>query len=104
MPSIPLLLALALTNAALAFGAMYLAAGRAEAAVASILAGGQPFVLAQAGWTLFGERPSERTVTGLAVAMIGVVPGASPDRGPAAARRVSQACLISRSAITRRLW
>lgn len=66
---------------------MYLAAGRAEAAVASILAGGQPLVLALAGWTLFGERPSGR-----------------PDRGPAAARRVSQACLISRSAITRRLW
>ena len=73
LPAISLLVALALTNAAIAFGAMYLAAGRAEAAVASILAGGQPLVLAGAGWALFGERLSRRTVTGLAVAMAGVV-------------------------------
>lgn len=73
LPSIPLLIALALANAALALGAMYLAAGRAEAAVASILAGGQPLVLAAAGFALFGERLSGRAVTGLAVAMAGVV-------------------------------
>ena len=73
LPSAPLLLVLALTNAALAFGAMHLAAGRAEAAVASILTGGQPLVLAAAGWALFGERVSVRNVAGLAVAMVGVV-------------------------------
>jgi probable blue pigment (indigoidine) exporter len=73
LPPIPLLIALALTNAAFGLGAMYLAAGRAEAAVASILAGGQPLVLAAAGWALFGERASMRTLTGLAVAMVGVV-------------------------------
>lgn len=73
LPPIPLLIALAVTNVGLAFGAMYLAAGRAEAGVASILAGGQPLVLAVAGWALFGERLSGRTVTGLAVAMTGVV-------------------------------
>ncbi len=73
LPSIPLLIAVALTNAALALGAMYLAAGRAEAAVASILGGGQPLVLATVGWALFDERLSGRTVTGLAVAMAGIV-------------------------------
>lgn len=73
LPRPRLLLALALTNGALALGAMYLAAGRAEAAVASILAGGQPLILAAAGWALFGERLSGRAVTGLAVAMAGVV-------------------------------
>ena len=73
LPSSPLLGALALANAALAFGAMYLAAGRAEAAVASILAGGQPLVLAAAGWALFKERLSARVVTGLMVAMAGIV-------------------------------
>ena len=73
LPSMFLLIPLALANATVALGAMYLAAGRAEAAVASILAGGQPLVLAVAGWTLFGERTSARTVTGLAVAMAGVV-------------------------------
>ena len=54
LPRTRLLIALALSNAALALGAMYLAAGRAEAAVASILAGGQPLILAAAGWALFG--------------------------------------------------
>lgn len=73
LPPIPVLLALALANAALAFGAMYLAAGRSEAAVASILVGGQPLVLAAAGWTLFGEPASGRDVVGLSAAMVGVV-------------------------------
>lgn len=81
LPRIGLLIALALTNAALALGAMYLAAGRAEAAVASILAGGQPLILAAAGWALFGERLSGRAVTGLAVAMAGVVVVATASSG-----------------------
>ena len=81
LPSIPLLIALALANAALALGAMYLAAGRAEAAVASILAGGQPLVLAAAGWALFGERASVRGIVGLAVALAGVVLVATASSG-----------------------
>ena len=81
LPSTALLIALALTNAALALGAMYLAAGRAEAGVASILAGGQPLVLAAAGWALFGERLSGRTVIGLGVAMTGVVAVATTSSG-----------------------
>ena len=73
LPAVTVLLVLALANAAVAFGAMYLAAGRAEAAVASILAGGQPVVLAVAGWAIFGERASFSTILGLFVAMAGVV-------------------------------
>lgn len=73
LPSTRLVILLALANATVAFGAMYLAAGRAEAAVASILAGGQPVVLAAAGWALFGERISIRSAAGLAIAMAGVV-------------------------------
>lgn len=73
LPPLPLLVALALTNAAIALGAMYLAAGQAEAAVASILAGGQPLVLAAAGWALFSERLTGRALIGLAVATIGVL-------------------------------
>jgi drug/metabolite transporter (DMT)-like permease len=60
---------------------MYLAASRAEAAVASILAGGQPLVLAVAGWAFFGERASWRSVTGLAIAMVGVVLVATTNSG-----------------------
>lgn len=81
LPSIAILVALALTNAAVAFGAMYLAAGRAEAAVASILAGGQPVVLAAAGWIVFGERASARAVAGLLVAMAGVALVATTSSG-----------------------
>lgn len=83
LPSWPVLLGAALLNATLAFGAMYLAAGRTEASVASILAGGQPIVLALAGWLVFGERLTTRSAAGLAVAMAGVVLIASA--GPAEA-------------------
>lgn len=81
LPSMRLVIVLALTNAAVAFGAMYLAAGRAEAAVASILAGGQPVVLAVAGWALFTERVSMRTAAGLVLAMAGVVLVATTSSG-----------------------
>lgn len=73
LPSWPLLVMLALTNAAVAFGAMYLAAGRAEAAIASVLGGGQPLVLATAGWLVFGERRSSRATAGIVLAMAGVI-------------------------------
>jgi drug/metabolite transporter (DMT)-like permease len=52
---------------------MYLAAEHAEAGAASILSGGQPLVLAAAGWFLFGERISSRTAAGLTLAMAGVI-------------------------------
>lgn len=81
LPSAPVVVVLAITNAAVALGAMYLAAGRAEAAVASILAGGQPLVLAAAGWALFSERISARTVAGLAMAAAGVVLVATTSAG-----------------------
>ncbi len=81
LPSISVLILLALANAAVALGAMYLAAGRAEAAVASILAGGQPLVLVAAGWAFFGERTSARTIAGLAVAMAGVALVATTSSG-----------------------
>lgn len=95
LPPFPLVLALALANAAIAFGAMYLAAGRAEAAVASILAGGQPLVLAAAGWTLFGERPSGRALVGLAVAMGGVVLVATTSSGATSLDGVALALLAA---------
>ncbi|MFP5343951.1 MAG: DMT family transporter [Candidatus Limnocylindria bacterium] len=95
LPSWPLLMALALANAAIAFGAMYLAAGRAEAAVASILAGGQPLVLAGAGWALFGERLSGRALVGLAVAMSGVVLIATTNSGATSLDGVALALLAA---------
>lgn len=72
-PSVGTVILLALLNATLAFGAMYLAAERAEAAVASVLASGQPALLAAAGWLWFGERGSWRSVAGLSLGIGGVV-------------------------------
>jgi drug/metabolite transporter (DMT)-like permease len=95
LPSMPVLVALALTNAVLALGAMYLAAGRAEAAVASILAGGQPLVLAAAGWALFGERVSARGMIGLAVAMGGVTLVATTSSGATSLDGVALALLAA---------
>ena len=95
LPSVPLLLALALRNASVAFGAMYLAAGRAEAAVASVLGGGQPLVLAVAGWALFSERVTGRAVTGLTVAMSGVVLVATTSSGATSLDGVALALLAT---------
>ncbi len=82
LPSWPVIVMLAIANSVLALGAMYLTAGRAEAAVASVLGGVQPLALAAAGWLLFGERLGRRAGTGLATAMVGVVLIASPSTGP----------------------
>lgn len=73
LPSPGTLTVLALTNAALPFGAMYLAAARAEAAVAAVLVGVQPVALALAGWLWFGERASLRGAAGLGLGLVGVV-------------------------------
>ena len=95
LPRPSVLAVLALTNAALGFGAMYLAAGRTEAAVASILAGGQPLVLAAAGWLLFAERLSRRVVAGLAASTIGVTLVAASSTGTASFEGVALALLAT---------
>ena len=95
LPSARVVVALALSNAAVALGAMYLAAGRAEASVASILAGGQPLVLAGVGWALYGERASGRTLGGLAMAMAGVILVATTGSGAASLDGVGLALLAA---------
>ena len=95
LPSLGLVVGLALSNAALAFGAMYLAADRAEAAVASVLTGVQPLLLAAAGWLLFDERASRRSVVGLALGLGGVVLAASAVGGATAVDGVALALLAA---------
>lgn len=95
LPSLGLVVALALTNVVLAFGAMYLAADRAEAAVASVLTGGQPLLLAAAGWVWFGERASRRSVMGLALGLVGVVVAASAASGSTTPDGVALAALAA---------
>lgn len=81
LPTPALLAVLALTNAALPFGAMYLAAARTEASIAAVVVGVQPLVLAACGWLLFGERASSRRVAGLGLGLVGVVLVASGGSG-----------------------
>jgi drug/metabolite transporter (DMT)-like permease len=95
LPSLGLVVGLALSNAALAFGAMYLAADRAEAAVASVLTGVQPLLLSAAGWLWFGERGSLRSVVGLALGLGGVVLAASAAAGATAIDGVALALLAA---------
>ncbi|MEX0630410.1 MAG: DMT family transporter [Chloroflexota bacterium] len=95
LPSAGLLVLLALANGTLAFGAMYLAAGRAEAAVASVLASGQPVLLAAAGWLWFGERGSWRSVAGLSLGLGGMVLVAGTASGAATPDGVALALLAT---------
>lgn len=102
-------LLLALLNATIALGAMYLAAGRAEAATASVLASGQPLALAAAGWLLFGERGSRLSVAGLALGLAGVVLVATAISGSTTPDGVALALLASAAPtggtlLMRRLW
>jgi drug/metabolite transporter (DMT)-like permease len=95
LPSVGTVILLALLNATLAFGAMYLAAARAEAAVASVLASGQPALLAAAGWLWFGERGSWRSVAGLSLGIGGVVLVAAAASGATTPVGVALALLAS---------
>lgn len=81
LPPLPLLFVLALANGTLALGSMYLAAGQAEATVASIVTGMQPLVLVVAGWTLFGDRVTKRVSLGMLVALGGVALVATASSG-----------------------
>lgn len=106
-PGVALLLGL--LNATVAFGAMYLAAGRAEAATASVLASGQPLALAAAGWLRFGERGSRLTVAGLALGLAGVVLLATATSGPttpdgAALALLASAAPTAGTLLMRGLW
>lgn len=79
LPPLAVVLVLSLANATLAFGAMYLPASRADAAVASVLASGQLLVLTAAGWLWFAERGSdlERGRAGHALGGVVVVAAAN---------------------------
>lgn len=80
-PGLWTLIALAITNVSLAFGAMYLAAGRTDAGLATILGGTQPLFLAAAGVWFFGERFSARTAAASVIAMSGLVVVAAAGSG-----------------------
>lgn len=95
LPPPGVLLALSSANVALAFGAMYLAAGRAEAGVAAILTGGQPVLLAAAGWLWLGERASRRTSLGLGLALAGLALTATAASGATTGAGLALAALAA---------
>ncbi len=67
------LTSLALLNGAIALGAMFLAASRADAAAATVVGNVQPILLAMAGAVLFGERVGRRGVFGIGLGAAGVI-------------------------------
>ncbi len=75
------LASLALLNGAIALGAMFLAAGRADAAAATVVGNTQPILLAIAGAVLFGERVGRRGVFGVGLGAAGVILVAAGSRG-----------------------
>lgn len=88
LPPAATLLALAIMNGVLGFGSMYLAAGKTEATVSSVVTGSQPIVLVAAGWLLFDDHVSARVVVGIAMAMVGVSLVATAGSGPTSAEGV----------------
>ena len=95
---------LALMNSALALGAMYLAAGRATAGVASLLAGGQPLVLAVAGRVIFGDRIGKTAGTGLALGLGGVTLVATTAGGATTGMGVALALVASLAPAAGTVW
>ena len=71
---------LALLNGATALGAMFLAAGRTDAAAATVVGNSQPILLAVAGAALFGERVGRRGAFGITLGAAGVLLVAASSR------------------------
>lgn len=104
LPGLPDLAFLALMNSALALGAMYLAAGRATAGIASLLAGGQPLVLAVAGRVIFGDRIGKTAGAGLALGLGGVTLVATTAGGATTGMGVGLALLAAVAPAAGTVW
>lgn len=70
--ALPLLGGLAVFNVTIAFGAMFAAAEGVATGIASILANAQPLFIILPAWWMYRERPSGKSVLGLAIALFGL--------------------------------
>ena len=80
-PAWGLIGAMAVTNASLAFGAMFAGVAGAETGVAAVLANAQPLLILLPAWWLYGERVAPRTVVAMAAGFAGLVMVAGPGGG-----------------------
>ncbi len=72
---------LGLANATVGGAAMYVGAEHLSTGIASVLANAQPLLIVLPAWALYAERPSRRTVVGLAVGFAGLAVVAVPGGG-----------------------
>lgn len=73
--------ALAVTNGAVAFGAMFAGVAGGATGTAAVLANAQPLLILLPAWWLYGERVSLRTAVALAAGFAGLVIVAIPGGG-----------------------
>lgn len=72
---------LALTNASIAFAAMFAGVDGLATGTAAVLANAQPLLILLPAWWLYGERVTARTTVGLAVGFAGLLVVAVPGGG-----------------------
>lgn len=72
---------LGVANATVGGATMYEGAVNLSTGVASVLANAQPLLILLPAWALYGERPTNRTMLGLAVGFVGLVIVAVPGGG-----------------------
>lgn len=97
--------ALAATNAALAFAAMFAGVDGLSTGVASVLANAQPLLVLLPAWWLFGERVSPRAAGGMVLGFAGLLVVAVPGGGGSGAwlSILAAAAITAGTLLSRRL-
>ncbi len=72
---------LGVTNASVAFGAMFAGVARGDTGVAAVLANAQPLLILLPAWLLYKERVARRTVIAMSAGFAGLVVIAGPGGG-----------------------
>ena len=97
--------ALAVTNAGIAFGAMFAGVAGLSAGVAAVLANAQPLLILLPAWWLYREPVSARTVVALGAGFAGLVVVAGPGGGGsgAALSLLAAAAITAGTLLARRI-
>lgn len=96
---------LAVTNAGIAFAAMFAAVDGLATGTAAVLTNAQPLLILLPAWWLYGERVTARTLVGLAVGFGGLVVVAIPGGGGSGAllSLLAAAAITTGTLLSRRL-
>ena len=96
---------LAVTNASVAFAAMFAGVDGLATGTAAVLANAQPLLILLPAWWLYGERVSARTAAGLMVGFAGLVVVAVPGGGGSGAwlSILAAAAITAGTLLSRRL-